>query len=124
MKAANDDEEMAMAISIVLPKRFDPLISALDAHGDEKTFTFKFVKTRLLQEEQLSQPRIKALSTETKRAYSFLVNVSSPGVAATVKICENASIMVVRITLQISISSNTPISERDTKSAMLCERKP
>ena len=60
MKVAIDDEEMAMAMLNGLPERFDPLISALDALGDEKTFTFEFVKSRLLQEEQRNQQRIES----------------------------------------------------------------
>ena len=48
-----DDSEMAMALLNGLPDRFDGLISALDALGnDEKLFTFEFVKSRCQQEEQ------------------------------------------------------------------------
>ena len=60
MKVTIDDEEMAMALLNGLPERYDSLISALDALGDEKTFTFEFVKSRLLQEEQRTQQRIEA----------------------------------------------------------------
>lgn len=48
-----DDQEMAMTLLNGLPERFDGLISALDALGDdEKLFTFEFVKSRCQQEEQ------------------------------------------------------------------------
>ena len=48
-----DDQEMAMALLNGLPDRFDSLISALDALGnDEEQFTFEFVKSRCQQEEQ------------------------------------------------------------------------
>ena len=48
-----DDEEMAMGLLNGLPDRFDGLISALDALGDDtKVFTFDFVLSRCEQEEQ------------------------------------------------------------------------
>ena len=48
-----EDSEMAMALLNGLSDRFDGLISALDARGnDESTFTFEFVKSRCHQEEQ------------------------------------------------------------------------
>ncbi len=48
-----DDKEMAMAVLNGLPERFNILISALDALGNEnETFSLEFVKSRLLQEEQ------------------------------------------------------------------------
>ena len=53
MKVEIDDKEMAMAVLNGLPARFDSLIVALDALGNEdKDFTLDFVKSRLLQEEQ------------------------------------------------------------------------
>ena len=53
MNVTIDDKEMAMAVLNGLPSRFDGLIVALDALGNEdKIFTLDFVKSRLLQEEQ------------------------------------------------------------------------
>ena len=53
MEVTIDDQEMAMALLNGLPDRFDSLISALDALGnDDKLFTFEFVKSRCVQEEQ------------------------------------------------------------------------
>ena len=48
-----------MAFLNGLPERFGSLIRALDALGDEKTFTFEFVKSRLLQEEQRNKKRFE-----------------------------------------------------------------
>ena len=42
-----------------LPERFDSLMSAMYALGDEKTFTFEFVKSQHLQEEQRNQQRVE-----------------------------------------------------------------
>lgn len=48
-----DDKELAMAVLNGLPARFESLIVALDALGNEdKTFSLDVVKSRLLQEEQ------------------------------------------------------------------------
>lgn len=48
-----NDKEMAMAVLNGLPARFDGLIVALDALGNEdRLFSLDFVKSRLLQEEQ------------------------------------------------------------------------
>ena len=53
-----EDSEMAMALLNGLPDKFDGLISALDALGDdESTFTFEFVKSRCHQEEQRHSQR-------------------------------------------------------------------
>ena len=68
MKVNVDDEEMAMALLNGLPEKFDPLISALDALGDEKVFTFDFVKSRLLQEEQRNQQRVNDLVKNTEES--------------------------------------------------------
>lgn len=47
------DEDMAMALLCGLPKRFDSLISALDAVVHQKSsLSFAFVQSRLEQEEQ------------------------------------------------------------------------
>ena len=55
-----DDQEMAMALLNGLPDRFDGLISALDALDDnDKSFTFNFVKSRCVQEEQRHTQRAK-----------------------------------------------------------------
>ena len=68
-----DDKEMAMAVLNGLPARFESLIVALDALGnEEKMFTLEFVKSRLLQEEQRtamkdSQSRGSALINKINR---------------------------------------------------------
>lgn len=55
-----DNGEMAMAVLNGLPDRFDSLISALDALGnDDKVFTLDFVKSRVPQEEQRMGKREK-----------------------------------------------------------------
>ncbi len=55
-----DDKEMDMAVLNGLPKRFNNLISALDALGNEnETFSLEFVKSRLLQEEQRINMRLE-----------------------------------------------------------------
>ena len=64
-----DDKEMAMAVLNGLPARFEALIVALDALGnEEKIFSLDFVKSRLLQEEQ--RANMKSSSSNT----SALVN--------------------------------------------------
>lgn len=64
-----DDKEMAMAVLNGLPARFEALIVALDALGnEEKIFSLDFVKSRLLQEEQ--RANMKSSSSQT----SALVN--------------------------------------------------
>lgn len=53
MSVVVEDSEMAMALLNGLPDRFDSLISALDAANiDEQKFTFDFVQSRCVQEEQ------------------------------------------------------------------------
>ena len=53
-----DDQEIAMAVLNGLPPRYDSLIVALDALGNEdKIFTLDFVKSRLLQEETRANMR-------------------------------------------------------------------
>ena len=48
-----DDKEIPMAVLNGLPPRFDNLIFALDARGNEnKLFGLEFLKSHLLQEEQ------------------------------------------------------------------------
>ncbi len=48
-----DDKELAMAVLNGLPKRFETIITALDAIGDDDpSFTFAKVRSRLLQEEK------------------------------------------------------------------------
>ncbi len=45
-----DDKEMAMAVLNGLPERFNNIVSALDALGNEnKNFSLEFVKRSLLQ---------------------------------------------------------------------------
>ena len=64
-----DDKEMGMAVLNGLPPRYDSLIVALDALGNEdKIFTLDFVKSRLLQEEQRSNMRDLDEVTKTNAA--------------------------------------------------------
>ena len=59
-----DDKEMAMAVLNGLPSRFDSLIVALDALGNEdKVFGLDFVKSRLLQEEQRESMKSEGAKT-------------------------------------------------------------
>ena len=67
-----DEKEMGMAVLNGLPARYDSLIVALDALGNEdKIFTLDFVKSRLLQEEQRSHMRDL---NEVTKANAALVN--------------------------------------------------
>lgn len=53
MGFALEESEMATQLLNGLIERFDGIISALDAIGnDEKIFTFEFIKIRCEQEEQ------------------------------------------------------------------------
>eukprot|EP00171_Calliarthron_tuberculosum_P010547 IDg10547t1 len=48
-----DDKELAMAVLNGLPEHYQPIITALDAIGDERdSFTLEKVRSRLLQEEK------------------------------------------------------------------------
>eukprot|EP00171_Calliarthron_tuberculosum_P005101 IDg5101t1 len=52
MNVTIDDKELAMAVLNGLPERYQSIITALDAIGDEDaSFTFDKVRSRLLQEE-------------------------------------------------------------------------
>eukprot|EP00171_Calliarthron_tuberculosum_P022598 IDg22598t1 len=54
-----DDKEIAMAVLNGLPARYQPIITALDAIGDEDaSFNLEKVRSRLLQEETRSSLRI------------------------------------------------------------------
>ncbi|CDF77556.1 Retrovirus-related Gag-Pol polyprotein [Chondrus crispus] len=67
MSVEIDDKEIAMAVLNGLPPRFDNLIVALDALGNEdKVFGLDFVKSRLLQEEQ--RESMKTASTTSPHA--------------------------------------------------------
>ena len=81
MNVANGNEEMAMTMLNGLPERFDPLIIALGALEDEKTFTFEFIKSRLLLEEQRNHQRIESShhSTEESALISSQRDVSWGG---------------------------------------------
>ncbi len=62
-----DDKEMAMAVLNGLPERFNNLISALDALGNEnETFSLELVKSRLLQEEQRINMRLETSRMKTE----------------------------------------------------------
>ncbi len=67
-----DDKEMAMAVFNGLSERFNSLISALDALGNEdETFSLDFVKSRLLQQEQRMEMRTRASSTKSETSALF-----------------------------------------------------
>ncbi len=67
-----DDKEMAMTVLNGLPARFNSLISALDAFGNEdEAFSLDFVKSRLLQEEQRIEMRTRASSTKSETSALF-----------------------------------------------------
>jgi hypothetical protein len=69
MGAEIDDNEMAMALLNGRPDRFYGLIGALDALGNEdETFTFEFVKSRLLQEEQSTDMRMHTSIAKSEAA--------------------------------------------------------
>ena len=64
-----DDREMAMALLCGLPDRFDSLVSALDTHVDnESTFTFQFVLSRCVQEEQRQSERDRTTLAKSETA--------------------------------------------------------
>ena len=73
-----DDAEMAMAMLNGLPERFDGLISALDAIGDDnEVFTFEYVISRCQQEEQRHIQRISAAQKKSETA-ALLATSSKP----------------------------------------------
>jgi len=73
-----DDKEMAMAVLSGLPSSYESLIVALDALGnDDRQFTFDFVKSRLIQEEQRCIEREK--SDSVKQESSALFGMRSGG---------------------------------------------
>lgn len=64
-----DDQELAMAFLCGLPDRFDGLISAIDALGDEhKSLTFQFAVSRAQQEEQRHSSRDKEAQKRSETA--------------------------------------------------------
>ena len=78
MSVSIDDPEMAMAMLNGLPDRFDGLISALDAIGDDdKTFTFEYVVSRCQQEEQRHAQRVLEAQQKSETA-ALLANTSKP----------------------------------------------
>jgi hypothetical protein len=72
-----DGNEVAMALLNGLPDRFNGLISALDALGNEdKIFTFELVKSRLLQEEQRTDMRMQTSIVKSEAAALVVQNQS------------------------------------------------
>ena len=70
MSVEIDDKEIAMAVLNGLPSRFDNLIVALDALGNEdKVFGLEFVKSRLLQEEQRESMKIPSATSPHTPAF-------------------------------------------------------
>eukprot|EP00171_Calliarthron_tuberculosum_P021288 IDg21288t1 len=65
MNVIIDDKELAMAVLNGLLERYQRIITALDAIGDEDTsLTLDKVRSRLLQEEMRSQIRVNSNSTK------------------------------------------------------------
>ena len=112
MKVNIDDGEMAVAMLNGLPERFYPLITALDALGDDKTFTLEFVKSRLLQEEQRYQQLVESSLHKTKE--KELVSKSYIGSCSgcDVKSIKSCSYCVKLVTVKINVSPNTRISSK------------
>ncbi len=75
-----------MAVLNGLPERFDSLICALDALGnDNDTFTLEFVKSRLLQEEQRMKMRMEATNVKSEASALVSSHPDSPVVASQVQ---------------------------------------
>lgn len=71
-----EDKEQAMAALNCLPPSFESLIIVLDALGDrDMTFSFDFVKCRLLQEEQRAMSRYT--SVLSSKDISALISVGA-----------------------------------------------
>ncbi len=67
-----DDKEMAIAVLNGLLGRFNSLINALDALGNEdEAFSLDFVKSSLLQEEQRIEMRTRASNTKSETSALF-----------------------------------------------------
>lgn len=78
MNVSIDDAEMAMAVLNGLPDRFDSLICALDALGnDDESFSLDFVKKRVLQEEQRMKTRTDGVVAKAET--EALVTSRAPG---------------------------------------------
>ena len=89
MNVSIDDKEMAMAVLNGLPTRFESLIVALDALGNEdKMFTLEFVKSRLLQEEQRAAMKSSSDSALMTRMNRLLKCVSIPSHVVEGVICD------------------------------------
>jgi len=70
-----DDKEIAMAVLNGLPTKYEGLIVALDALGnDDTTFSFELVKSRLLQEEQRAEERSKSENRNSDSSALFNTN--------------------------------------------------
>lgn len=86
MGVAIDEKEMAMAVLNGLPDRFQSIITALDAIGDDDdSFTFDKVRSRLLQEEIRSQ--IRGVRDSTRAA--LLNNMGSSSTFSSSKKCSH-----------------------------------
>lgn len=73
MSVAIEDSEMAMALLHGPPERFDSLISALGAaHIDDDKFTFEFVQSRCVQEEQRHAQRAQNALKSSESAALFV----------------------------------------------------
>lgn len=69
------DSEMTMVLLNSLPDHLDPLISTLHtSHSDEKNFTFEFVQSRCVQEEQRFTQRHSSALKVSESAALFANN--------------------------------------------------
>ena len=74
-----DDSEKAMALLNGLPEQFDTLISALDAIQTEDFFSFTFVKSKALQEEDRLGIRMSSSAAKNQTAALFSSSTSRGG---------------------------------------------
>jgi hypothetical protein len=116
-----NDNEMAMALLNGLPDRLDGLISALDALGNEdKIFTFEFVKSWLLQEEQRTDIRMQNSIVKSEDA-ALVVHDHSDSFPSCKKRpkCEHCGMlghMIYRCRKSIRISENhSAIDEKSNR---------
>ena len=88
MNVSIDDKEMAMAVLNGLPARFETIITALDAIGDEdESFTFSKVRSRLLQEEK--RVAMRDTSSNASRASALVNNINGQPRGVNTKLCSH-----------------------------------
>eukprot|EP00171_Calliarthron_tuberculosum_P000627 IDg627t1 len=86
MDVVIDDKEMAMAVLNGLPQRFETIITALDAIGDDDiSFTFDKVRGRLLQEEK--RFTMRESSSQSTKSSALVHSVPSRSSSSSSKRC-------------------------------------